>query len=102
MHEIRAPAGNPTVATSPARTPRTHLPGGWRQTLTIRLLVALACLLAAFVPEAGLTAQGAGPVYEVRPIGWIRKANGKTTIEVERQYQPALLGVEHLETIWVL
>ncbi|MFY9974597.1 MAG: SAM-dependent methyltransferase [Chromatiaceae bacterium] len=46
--------------------------------------------------------EGADPVYEVRPIGWIRKADGRTTIEVERRYQSALLGVAELEAIWVL
>ena len=42
------------------------------------------------------------PVFEVRPIGWVRKADGKATIEIEEQYRPALLGVENLDSIWVL
>jgi tRNA-Thr(GGU) m(6)t(6)A37 methyltransferase TsaA len=40
--------------------------------------------------------------YEVKPIGWVRKSNGRTTIELYRQYQPALLGVDRLDSIWVL
>lgn len=48
------------------------------------------------------TANGAGPVYEVRPIGWVRKVDGRTTIEVDKHYQPALLGVDELDSIWVL
>jgi tRNA-Thr(GGU) m(6)t(6)A37 methyltransferase TsaA len=46
--------------------------------------------------------KGASPVYEVHPIGWVRKSDGKTTIEVEKRYQPALLGVNELDAIWVL
>ena len=41
-------------------------------------------------------------MYEVRPIGWVRQADGRTTIEVDKQYQPALLGVEKLDAIRVL
>ncbi len=42
------------------------------------------------------------PVYKVSPIGWVRKAEGRTWIEVDKKYQPALLGVENLQSIWVL
>ena len=42
------------------------------------------------------------PVFTVRPIGWVRKADGRTTIEVGRAYEPALLGVADLHAIWVL
>lgn len=41
-------------------------------------------------------------VFEVHPIGWVRKAGDKTTIEIEERYSPALLGVGDLESIWVL
>ena len=46
--------------------------------------------------------QTVSPVYTVSPIGWVRKAEGKTWIEVDKKYQPALLGVEGLQSIWVL
>lgn len=66
-----------------------------------RLLLLGCCLLAG-----GLFAQPAmtegDAVYEVHPIGWVRKNDDRTFIEVNRQYQPALLGVEELEEIWVL
>jgi len=64
-------------------------------------LVSLTGVLAATV-GTGAADEEADPVYEVRPIDWIRKADGRTTIEVERRYQPALLGVAELEAIWVL
>jgi tRNA (Thr-GGU) A37 N-methylase len=35
-------------------------------------------------------------------VGWIRKSSGKTYIEIEQRYQPALMGVEELRSIWVL
>ena len=41
-------------------------------------------------------------VYEVHPIGWVRKTDDKTVIEVSKQYQAGLLGVEALQEIWVL
>jgi tRNA-Thr(GGU) m(6)t(6)A37 methyltransferase TsaA len=40
--------------------------------------------------------------YAMSPIGWVRKADGRTTIEVDERYEPALLGVDELEFIWVL
>ncbi len=43
-----------------------------------------------------------GPAYLVRPIGWVRKADGRTTIELDDRYGPGLLGVDALESIWVL
>lgn len=64
---------------------------------------AIFCLfLLALTSGAYATEPGNTPAYEVRPIGWIRKADGKTTIEIEAQYEPALLGVEDLDSIWVL
>jgi tRNA (adenine37-N6)-methyltransferase len=40
--------------------------------------------------------------YEIRPIGWIRKVNGKTRIVLYKKYQPGLKGLEHKAEIWVL
>ena len=42
------------------------------------------------------------PVYSVHPIGWVRKEADRTWIEIEKKYQPALLGVENLSSIRVL
>jgi len=68
----------------------------------MRLLQGWLFLLAAAAIPPLAADEEVDPVYEVRPIGWIRKADGRTTIEVERRYQPALLGVAELEAIWVL
>jgi len=102
MAEIRGASGKEAVAESLTGIFGRHLPGAGRQRLTRRLLGAFALFLGAAAVQTGVADDGAGPVFEVSPIGWIRKANGRTTIEVERQYQPALLGVEDLEAIWVL
>ena len=61
--------------------------------------------MCAVTPNAQADAAGkAGldPVYQVRPIGWVRKSDGRTFIEVDERYQPALLGVDRLDAIWVL
>jgi tRNA-Thr(GGU) m(6)t(6)A37 methyltransferase TsaA len=42
------------------------------------------------------------PSYSVHPVGWIRKVDSKTYIEIDRRYLPALMGVEKLKSIWVL
>ena len=40
--------------------------------------------------------------FTVYPIGYVRKAEGRTTIVLEEKYRPALLGVGDLNEIWVL
>ena len=40
--------------------------------------------------------------YQVHPVGWVRKSEGKTYLEINKQYQDALLGVDELESIWVI
>jgi tRNA-Thr(GGU) m(6)t(6)A37 methyltransferase TsaA len=67
-------------------------------------LAGLALLLAS-TPRAAPDAQDAptaGTAYTVHPIGWVRKAEGRTTIVVDERYQPALLGLDALDAVWVL
>ena len=40
--------------------------------------------------------------YTVYPIGWVRKTGGRTTIVVDKKYQPGLLGLEKFSEVWVL
>jgi len=66
---------------------------------------ALATLMLASVPVPASDVQdapGVETVYAVHPIGWVRKTEGGTTIVIDERYQPALLGVEALDAIWVL
>jgi len=39
--------------------------------------------------------------FKVFPIGYVRKAEGRTTIVLEKKYQPALLGLDKLDHILV-
>jgi tRNA-Thr(GGU) m(6)t(6)A37 methyltransferase TsaA len=64
------------------------------------LLTALA--LASALPAFADAAPQAAPVYSVSPVGWVRKGGGKTWIEIEPRYQAALLGVDQLQSLWVI
>lgn len=70
-----------------------------------RVLLSLAVLSLAAgwnPPLLAEPAQGVVPVFSMSPVGWVRKADGKTFIEVDKRFQPALMGVEYLKSIWVL
>ena len=62
----------------------------------------------ASVAMIGLALWADEPLKEIRqrfvmhPIGWVRKAEGKTRIVLDKKYQPGLLGVDKLPEIWVL
>jgi tRNA-Thr(GGU) m(6)t(6)A37 methyltransferase TsaA len=78
-------------------------------TAAAKLPIALALAFGALAALGGLAhageavpMAGGSAVYEVRPIGWVRKTADKTTIELEPAYAPGLLGVDALEEIWVL
>ncbi|MGB5832195.1 MAG: tRNA (N6-threonylcarbamoyladenosine(37)-N6)-methyltransferase TrmO [Thiohalocapsa sp.] len=58
--------------------------------------------VAAPSPLVPPTTADERPSYRVEPIGWVRKGDGRTTIELYEEYQPALLGVVALDAIWVL
>lgn len=64
-------------------------------------MLALALGLAS-LPAAAEPVTRAAPTYTMQPIGWVRKSAGKTFIEIEPRYQPALLGVDKLQSLWVL
>jgi len=40
--------------------------------------------------------------YAMSPIGWVRKSGDKTFIVIDKRYQAGLMGVEKLQSIWVL
>jgi tRNA-Thr(GGU) m(6)t(6)A37 methyltransferase TsaA len=40
--------------------------------------------------------------FAVYAIGWVRKAEGRTTIVVDKKYQPGLLGLDQFSHVWVL
>ena len=66
------------------------------------LILLLMCLPCANGHAADRAEDAHEPVYEVHPVGWVRKADGKTIIEIDPRYEPALLGLDDLGSIWVL
>ena len=52
-------------------------------------------------PQTAPNSASQRPSYRIEPVGWVRKADGRTTIELYDEYQPALLGVDELDAIWV-
>ena len=66
------------------------------------LLFALVLGTGVFSSSAQSDESGISPVYKVSPVGWVRKSADRTIIEVAKEYQPALLGVNELDSIWVL
>jgi tRNA-Thr(GGU) m(6)t(6)A37 methyltransferase TsaA len=66
------------------------------------LCIAIPLAGVAMPAVADETTTTATPTYGMQPVGWIRKREGKTFIEIDRRYQPALLGVEKLRTLQVL
>jgi tRNA-Thr(GGU) m(6)t(6)A37 methyltransferase TsaA len=67
----------------------------------ILFVFALLGLLAVMPPVVAAEA-AVMPTYAMQPIGWIRKSDGRTFIEIDKRYQPALLGVDQLKTLQVL
>jgi tRNA-Thr(GGU) m(6)t(6)A37 methyltransferase TsaA len=65
--------------------------------LSFSLLLPASAAAAPDAPNAGSL-----PAYQVHPIGWVRQSEGRTFIEIEPRYEPALLGVDELESVWVL
>jgi tRNA-Thr(GGU) m(6)t(6)A37 methyltransferase TsaA len=72
-----------------------------RAILTALVLLAV-CILTSRPAPADDPQPQAAKEFKVYPIGYVRKADGRTTIVLEKKYQPALLGVENLSEIWVL
>jgi tRNA-Thr(GGU) m(6)t(6)A37 methyltransferase TsaA len=40
--------------------------------------------------------------FTISPIGWIHKNDGDVSIEIEREYEDALLGIEGFSHVWVI
>jgi len=72
----------------------------------------LVCLLLFLAVLSGIRIVGAvraaddepcvAKQFTVCPIGWVRKADGRTTIAVDKKYQPGLMGLEEFSHVWVL
>lgn len=69
-------------------------------------VLALAVLMALSLGGQPATARGnnkAQPkTFSIHPIGYVRKSAGKTTIVLDKKYQPGLLGIDRKKEIWVI
>lgn len=67
------------------------------------LLLAIPIMSVSSMQSDGAEGQ-AKPAkqFTVCPIGWVRKADGRTTIVVNKKYQPGLLGLDQFSHVWVL
>ena len=75
----------------------------FRRDAVLTFAVLTLCSLAiGWSLPARADAAGAAPTYTMQAVGWVRKSAGKTFIEMEKRYQPALLGVDSLKTLQVL
>ena len=66
------------------------------------IILVIYCWLLASPVAAEVAESGLAQTYEVHTIGWVRKSEGRTVIEVDEQDLPAMLGVDRLDAIWVL
>jgi tRNA-Thr(GGU) m(6)t(6)A37 methyltransferase TsaA len=74
-------------------------PADSKSAVAAALLLGLAAAWSP--PSRAEELPKAAPIYAMSPVGWIRKTGGKTFIVIDKRYQPALLGVESLKSIWV-
>jgi len=73
-----------------------------------RLILAIVAVLVLGVYSiSAAQADDAQPQvvkeFKVYPIGYVRKAEGRTLIVLDKKYQPALLGVDklsHIQVFW--
>ena len=66
------------------------------------LLTLLGVGLIEMGPVANGEEEKVDKSYTVHPIGWVRKAAGRTTIVVDKKYQDGLLGLDKFPEVWVL
>ena len=64
-------------------------------------LLGVWCVGPASADDGDDVKQKVTEQFAVRPIGWIRKADGRTTIVLKKKYQPGLLGLEGFSHIYV-
>jgi tRNA-Thr(GGU) m(6)t(6)A37 methyltransferase TsaA len=73
--------------------------------MTRRILAVLVVLTAGNFAIQPADADDPQPQiakeFKVYPIGYVRKADARTTIVLDKKYEPALLGVDKLENILV-
>lgn len=69
--------------------------------------IALAGAFAIGIPSAESVADDEAPPHQcatftVRPIGFVRKIEGRTLIVLDKKYQPGLLGLDRFSHVYVV
>ena len=64
-------------------------------------VVLLGAGLGYSAETAGQPEEEAVKEFTVSPIGWVRRDGGRTVIELRRQVEPALLGLDGWSHVWV-
>ena len=73
-----------------------------RQTSTILLAIATLALFAAVCTVSFGGDEKKSKEFKVHPIGYVRKTDARTTIVLDKKYEPGLLRMENQSEIWVL
>jgi tRNA-Thr(GGU) m(6)t(6)A37 methyltransferase TsaA len=71
-------------------------------TMARKIALFIVCWLLVSTAYAQAPENGVAAGYQVHPVGWIRKSDGRTLIEVDEKYRAAMLGLDDLDSIWVL
>lgn len=66
------------------------------------LILAVLFIFTPTPAMAEQSGQNNSPIYQVWPIGWVRKSSGRTYLEINKDYQDAMMGLEAFDSIWVL
>ena len=73
-----------------------------RQIAKLFFAVTAVSLIAAVCAESFGSHEEKPKEFNVYPIGYVRKADGKTLIVLGKKYEPGLLRMEKQSEIWVL
>jgi tRNA-Thr(GGU) m(6)t(6)A37 methyltransferase TsaA len=76
-----------------------------REEETMKPISRFLAVIAAFggLPGAGMAAGPEGETFVLHPIGRVKTTDGQTWIELDKQYQPGLLGLagfSHAHVFW--
>ncbi len=78
-----------------------HGESDMRQISTCLLAATTLALLAAVCTVSFGGGEEKPKEFKVYPIGYVRKAEGRTTIVLDKKYEPGLLRMDELSEIWV-
>jgi len=66
------------------------------------VLAATIALASTFQFYPSFGQQSSRKQFIVYPIGWVHKSEGSTTIVVDKEFEPGLMGLENCSHVWVL